>query len=167
MCGFSEAAGIYQLIIFGLLIPFYDGTVTVVSLIVKLISLVLFRVQYRLVEQERAQESSSGSSDDRILEVESSAANKVSEDVLKCLCSIFLRLSPSKGKTMESEFFSSGVTLAFDEYNWQTEFRDPYGICSESRTRDIGPYKDICAIEACSVDLKRKTNASFLIHRLK
>lgn len=114
------------------------------------------------MEQEIAQESSSGSSD-RNLETESSTANKISEDVVKCLSSIFLRLSKSKGKTMESELLSSVISLAFKGDN---EFRDPYGICSESR-RDIGPYKDLSVIEACSVDLKRKTNASFLINRLK
>lgn len=118
--------------------------------------------QCRLVEQEISQESSSGSSD-RNLETESSTANKISEDVIKCLSSIFLRLSKSKGKTMESELLSSVIALAFEGDN---EFRDPYGICSESR-RDIGPYKDLSVIEACSVDLKRKTNASFLINRLK
>lgn len=114
------------------------------------------------MEQEIAQESSSGSSE-RNLETESSTANKISEDVVKCLSSIFLRLSKSKGKTMESELLSSVIDLAFEGDN---KFRDPYGIFSDSR-RDIGPYKDVSVIEACSIDLKRKTNAAFLINRLK
>ncbi|CAK9167141.1 unnamed protein product [Ilex paraguariensis] len=125
------------------------------------------RQQCRLIDQERAQDHSCSSSlDDRALETESTA-NKISEDILKCLSSIFLRLSSSEGKTLEAEAFSSLLVLAFNGNNQETEFWDPYGICSKSGIRDIGPYKHLCAIEAGSIDQNRKTNASFLIHRLK
>lgn len=120
----------------------------------------------KCIGSERVQESCSSSSDDRMVEVESKA-NKVSEDVLKCLIEIFLRLSKSKAKTMDSMAFSSLVALAFNGSNHETEFWDPYGICLGSKKRDIGPYKNLCAIEASSIDLKRKMNASFLINRLK
>lgn len=46
-------------------------------------------------------------------------------------------------------------------------FRDPYGVCLKSKRRDIGPYKDLFAIEASSIDFKKKTNASLLLRRLK
>ncbi|KAM7274381.1 hypothetical protein ACFE04_029045 [Oxalis oulophora] len=49
----------------------------------------------------------------------------------------------------------------------RTEFWDPYGICSEFGTRDIGPYKSLCTVEANSVDLRRKTNSLYLVNRLK
>uniref|UniRef100_A0A5B7C1P4 DUF547 domain-containing protein n=1 Tax=Davidia involucrata TaxID=16924 RepID=A0A5B7C1P4_DAVIN len=125
-----------------------------------------FQLECRLVDQESAQESCSGSSDYSVLEAESTP-NKISEDVLKCLSSIFLRLSTSKDKTVQSEISPYLVALASNDKCRHTEFHDPYGICSEFRKRDIGPYKNLFAIEAGSIDLNRKTKASFLIQRLK
>ncbi|KAM3286248.1 hypothetical protein P3S67_025047 [Capsicum chacoense] len=121
-------------------------------------------VQCRVVEQ--AQESYLASSDDRALEAES-AANKISEDILKCLCSILLRLSTSKGKIANPESFRSLGAKVFNESNGERELQDPYCICSELRKQDIGEYKYMLNIDANSVNLNRKMNASFLIHRLK
>ncbi|CAN8328215.1 unnamed protein product [Cochlearia groenlandica] len=99
----------------------------------------------RLVDQEKAQESVSGSSsEDKTLEV-GNAANRVSEDLLKCLVSIILRISSSK----------DNVVL------------DPYSNSLEWRTREIGAYKHLCSVDASSIDLGRRINATFLIHRLK
>ena len=120
----------------------------------------------RLVDQERAQESSSGSSDDKILEADCTP-NKISEDTVRCLFSIFARLSTSKDKAVESGTLPSRSVVNSHERNKETECQDPYGICSDLKTRDIGPYKHLCAIEANTVDLTRRTNALFLIHRLK
>ncbi|KAG8384403.1 hypothetical protein BUALT_Bualt04G0114400 [Buddleja alternifolia] len=122
------------------------------------------KMQCRIVEQ--AQESSSGSSDDRIVDIDSEA-NRTSENILKCLINIFVRLSSSKGKTMDLESFSSLATKTFSENNAESDFRDPYCIFSEINKRDIGTYKHLYSIEARSVDVKRKSNASFLIRRLK
>ncbi|PHU27364.1 hypothetical protein BC332_05696 [Capsicum chinense] len=121
-------------------------------------------VQCRVVEQ--AQESYLASSDDGALEAES-AANKISEDILKCLCSILLRLSTSKGKIANPESFRSLGAKVFNESNGERELQDPYCICSELRKQDIGEYKYMLNIDANSVNLNRKMNASFLIHRLK
>ncbi|RID77244.1 hypothetical protein BRARA_A00172 [Brassica rapa] len=94
------------------------------------------QINDRLEEQDKAQESSiSGSS---------SEANRVSEDLLKCLVSIILRISSSKDTAL-----------------------DPYSNCLEWRAREIGAYKNLCSVDASSIDLGRRTNASFLIHRLK
>ncbi|CAG7886122.1 unnamed protein product [Brassica rapa] len=94
------------------------------------------QINDRLEEQDKAQESSvSGSS---------SEANRVSEDLLKCLVSIILRISSSKDTVL-----------------------DPYSNCLEWRAREIGAYKNLCSVDASSIDLGRRTNASFLIHRLK
>lgn len=49
----------------------------------------------------------------------------------------------------------------------ESEVRDPYGICSDLKTRDIGPYQHLCAIEVNTINLNRSTNALFLIHKLK
>ncbi|KAM3252789.1 hypothetical protein P3L10_006859 [Capsicum annuum] len=121
-------------------------------------------VQCRVVEQ--AQESYLASSDDGALEAES-AANKISEDILKCLCSILLRLSTSKGKIANPESFRSLGAKVFNESNGERELQDPYCICSELRKQDIGEYKYMLNIDANSLNINRKMNASFLIHRLK
>ena len=123
----------------------------------------VLQIESRLVDQERAQENSSCSSDERILEADSTP-NKVSEDILKCLSSIFVRMSALKDKVVESR---TSQTLASHASSRETEFGDPYDTCSEFRNRDIGPYKHLCSIEATSVDLNRTTNALFLIQRLK
>ncbi|KAK1433043.1 hypothetical protein QVD17_09949 [Tagetes erecta] len=123
--------------------------------------------QNRLVDQEKAQEScSSSSSGDRTLEAESEC-NKISENVLKCLIGIFLRLSKLKAKTMDAEAFSNLMSLDLTSGDRAPAFKDPYGVCLKSKRRDIGPYKDLFAIEAGSIDFKKKTNASLLIRRLK
>ncbi|KAL3526761.1 hypothetical protein ACH5RR_011417 [Cinchona calisaya] len=121
------------------------------------------KLQCRVVDQ--AQESSSGSSDDRVLEAETEA-NRTSQDILKCLCTIFLRLTTSKGKTLDAESFSNLVAGDLRENNVDRDFRDPYMISPESR-RDIGPYRMFPTVEASTIDLKRKANALFLIRRLK
>ncbi|XP_051127445.1 uncharacterized protein LOC127248920 [Andrographis paniculata] len=118
------------------------------------------KIQCRNVEQ--AQESSSSSSDSRLPDVDSEA-NRLSEDIIKCLIKIIVRLSSSKRKTLDSESFSSLAAKGFD----QNDFRDPYSQSSELRKRDIGTYKHLHSIEAHSLDISRKTNATFLIRRLK
>ncbi|KAL3626789.1 hypothetical protein CASFOL_022671 [Castilleja foliolosa] len=130
------------------------------------------RMQCTNVEQ--AHESSSGSTDDRVLDA-NNEANKLSEDILKCLINVFVRLSSSKGKTMNSETFSSFSAKEFNgnnnnnnnNNNVELDSQDPYCNFNEFKKRDIGTYKYIYVIEARSVDLKWKTNMSFLIQRLK
>lgn len=122
------------------------------------------RVQCRVAEQ--AQESYLASLDERESEAESTE-NKISEDILKCLSSILLRLSTSKGKIANPESFRSLGAKVLNESNGERELQDPYCICSELRKQDIGEYRYILNIDANSVNLNRKMNASFLIHRLK
>ncbi|GER30862.1 hypothetical protein STAS_06824 [Striga asiatica] len=119
------------------------------------------KMQCRIVEQ--AQETSSSSSDGRVVD-SNSEANILSEDILNCLINIFVRLSSSKGKKMESESFSSAFS---EKNNEESNFRDSNCNLSESKKRDIGTEKYLYVIEARSIDIKRKTNASFLIQRLK
>ncbi|KAL0686698.1 hypothetical protein Bca4012_086375 [Brassica carinata] len=95
------------------------------------------QVDDRLEEQDKAQESSSVSGS-------SSEANRVSEDLLKCLVGIILRISSSKDTVL-----------------------DPYSNCLEWRARELGAYKNLCSVDASSIDLGRRTKASFLINRLK
>ncbi|TYH95023.1 hypothetical protein ES332_A12G079000v1 [Gossypium tomentosum] len=109
----------------------------------------------RLVKQENAQASPSSSTDDKVSAVDSTP-NKISEDIVRCLFRIFARLSTLKDKAAESGTLPG-----------ESEVRDPYGICSDLKTRDIGPYQHLCAIEVNTINLNRSTNALFLIHKLK
>ncbi|KAK7251072.1 hypothetical protein RIF29_33951 [Crotalaria pallida] len=125
------------------------------------------QLDWRLAaDQERAQ-SSPSSSDDRVLEADSTP-NRVSEDIVKCLCSIFVRIvGTSKDKFGESKT-PPRFTSAFNQCSKEKfQLCDPYDIISESKTTDVGPYKNLCEVKASTVDLNRTTNAVFLIHRLK
>lgn len=96
-----------------------------------------------------------------------STPNRVSEDLVKCLSSIFVRIGTSKDKFVEPKT-PSRTTSTFKQCSKETDqLCDPYVICSESNTRDVGPYKNLCEVKASTVDVNRTTNALFLTHRLK
>lgn len=78
-----------------------------------------------------------------------SVPNKLSEDIVRCLSSIFQRASTSKRKIGKSDSLN------------------PYELSLDSGKNDIGPYKHLLAIESCSVDLSRRMNSLFLLHRLR
>ncbi|XP_027346937.1 uncharacterized protein LOC113858469 [Abrus precatorius] len=123
------------------------------------------QLDWRLVDHERAQ-SSSSSSDERVSEFDSTP-NRVSEDIVKCLCSIVVRIGSSKDKLGEPKTPSRSAS-AFNQCNKEKDqLCDPYGICSESKTREIGPYNNLLEVKASTIDLNRTTNAVILIHRLK
>lgn len=110
------------------------------------------QLDWRLTDQERAQENSSSSSEvDR-------TPNGVSEDIVKCLCSIFVRISTFKDNTAESRTMQGKK---------EKELSDPYVMYPETEKRDVGSYKNLCEIKSCNVDLNRTKNAVFLMHRLK
>lgn len=109
-----------------------------------------------MVDQDRAQESS-GSPDET-----DSSPNKVSQDIVKCLSSIFLRMSAFK----EAGTFQSA--LPSPAGNSETECTNPYNICLEvGEKNDIGAYGNLCSIDASSIDYNRTTSTLFLINRLK
>ncbi|XP_019437981.1 PREDICTED: uncharacterized protein LOC109343915 isoform X2 [Lupinus angustifolius] len=94
--------------------------------------------------------------------------NIISENILKCLSSILLRMSGAKNP-------GSAVDISVSP-SWDLkprnciegrEFWDPYGICLESGKRDIGRYKQLHAVEAKSFNPKRTANSLFLLHLLK
>lgn len=92
--------------------------------------------------------------------------NKLSEDILKCLSSIFLRMSSMKNRrTADNLSFLS--TLVSQENEEEAECQDPYGICSEFGKRDIGPYKRLFSIESGTINPNRTSNSLFLLHRLE
>ncbi|CAL0331810.1 unnamed protein product [Lupinus luteus] len=107
------------------------------------------QLERRLVDREGLQ-TSLILSDDKASDNDCTP-NKVSEDIVKCLCSIFMRLGTFKDKCSKEK----------------DQMCDPYGICSESKTRDVGAYNNLCEIKTSTIDLNRTTNAVFLISRLK
>ncbi|MBA0623587.1 hypothetical protein Godav_009040 [Gossypium davidsonii] len=92
--------------------------------------------------------------------------NKVSEELVKCLSTIFLRMS-SKKRNSAADSFPSLSMLGSQESSDATKFQDPYGICSNFGRRDIGPYKHLFPIDAGSINLNRTSNSLFLLRRLK
>ncbi|XP_022149545.1 uncharacterized protein LOC111017954 isoform X2 [Momordica charantia] len=116
----------------------------------------------RLLDNERAEESSFGASDD--LESKTSP-NEISEGIVKCLCSIFVEVSTSSDKCVESQT----PQASSDAYtsNVEAELLDPYNICSESKGNDIGSYRHLFAVEANSIHLNEMANTLPRIHRLK
>uniref|UniRef100_A0A6P6GA49 uncharacterized protein LOC107420885 isoform X2 n=1 Tax=Ziziphus jujuba TaxID=326968 RepID=A0A6P6GA49_ZIZJJ len=97
---------------------------------------------------------------------EDDGPNRISENILKCLSSIFLRMGSVKNR-VSADSLPSISTLGAQETNHKTEFQDPYGICSEFGTRDIGPYKQLFSIEIDSNKPNRTANSLFLLRRLK
>ncbi|XP_039056056.1 uncharacterized protein LOC120198880 [Hibiscus syriacus] len=92
--------------------------------------------------------------------------NKVSEELVKCLSTIFLRMSSMKRKS-SAESFPWLSMLGSQESKDETKFRDPYGICLNFGRRDIGRYKHLISIDADSINPNRTSNSLFLLRRLK
>ncbi|WJX34813.1 hypothetical protein P8452_22888 [Trifolium repens] len=87
---------------------------------------------------------------------EDESPNTISENIVKCLTSILLRMSTPPLRPLKSKKCIEG-----------TEFLDPYGIL-EFGKRDIGPYKQLSAsIEAESFNPTQTAKSLFLLHRLK
>ncbi|XP_057541698.1 uncharacterized protein LOC130820368 isoform X2 [Amaranthus tricolor] len=96
-----------------------------------------------------------------------SEQNIISEDILKCLCSIFMRMGTANDKGTSLDTSPYSLSFISRQKKKDLEFQDPYGTSAEFKERDIGAYKDFCTVDAISFDLKRKRNALFLLHKLK
>ncbi|XP_042438116.1 uncharacterized protein LOC122023818 isoform X1 [Zingiber officinale] len=104
------------------------------------------------------QEMALSDASDEVSFDKSSGPNELSEDILKCLMNIFLRIVSSKSPDdMETSSSSSGSYENFVEM----DSRDPYGICARFGKRDIGPYKHFRSVEVSS------NMPSTFRHRLK
>ncbi|KAJ4831612.1 hypothetical protein Tsubulata_014827 [Turnera subulata] len=118
----------------------------------------------RAMANENAEARSLSTQELKVAERET--PNKISEDLVRCLSSIFLRMSSAKNRRTADNlsFISTLVSQGNDE---EVQCRDPYGICSEFGKRDIGPYKHLFAIEVGTINTNRTSNSLFLLHRLK
>ncbi|KAK3025242.1 hypothetical protein RJ639_044590 [Escallonia herrerae] len=117
-----------------------------------------------VTDNESAVKGNPISQDERLLGDDT--PNKISECVLKCLSNVFIRLSSTRSRSTV-DTLPSIFALAWCESFEQTEFKDPYGICSGFGRKDIGPYKHLFAIEATSIISQRTKNSVFLVRRLK
>lgn len=119
------------------------------------------------IDQVRVEGSTPSIISRTLLDDGTSGPNKLSEDVLKCLSSIFLRMSELKVTGTDLDMLPSISWSSSCECPEEMEFQDPYSICSEFGRRDIGPYKHLHAIEGSLIDTGRVTSSSFLMRRLK
>ncbi|KAA8528567.1 hypothetical protein F0562_035922 [Nyssa sinensis] len=122
------------------------------------------QLECSVMDHESTEVRSSAIQDEKLYGDDS--PNKISENILNCLSSIFLRMSSLKNRKT-TETLPSLSALASCESIEASEFKDPYGICLEFGKRDIGPYKHFFAIEPRSINPNRTTNAVFLVRRLK
>ncbi|XP_020231845.1 uncharacterized protein LOC109812317 isoform X2 [Cajanus cajan] len=97
---------------------------------------------------------------------EAESPNIISENIVKCLSNILLRMSAVKNPGSASDIRPLW-DLKPQNCDEGADFGDPYGIWLEFGKRDIGPYKQLCAIDAKSFNPKRTANTLFLLHRLK
>ncbi|MCL7047812.1 hypothetical protein MKW94_024601 [Papaver nudicaule] len=118
------------------------------------------QLECRAIERDSAKESCSVLPDQNNVGDKNSCPNKISEDIVKCLSTILLRMKTQKAKG--SDFLFESFTC---KNSVEAEFRDPYGICTEFEKWDVGPYKHLQAIEASSVD-PNPTHSSILTQRL-
>lgn len=89
--------------------------------------------------------------------------NIISENILKCLATILMRMSSVKNPGPAGDMPSS---LALKTHNY-IEGWDPNGSCLGFGKQDIGPYNQLGAIEVRSFNPKRTSNSLILLCRLK
>ncbi|KAI0499086.1 hypothetical protein KFK09_019987 [Dendrobium nobile] len=104
---------------------------------------------------------------DRVACEEANGANKLSEEILRCLLQIFTSISlPKDTVAVESEMCPS-VSGSCDSSYQDVYFLDPYDICKLLGQRDIGPYKLLREVDSSSSDVNLKSKFSFLTRKLK
>ncbi|XP_011620320.2 uncharacterized protein LOC18421740 isoform X2 [Amborella trichopoda] len=117
------------------------------------------------VGTEEVVESIAGFNGVLVIDQEIMDPNRISEEILRCLLSIFLKLTRS-GSGAQYDDMRFPISKPPMECS-QVEARDPYGICSEAANRDIGPYKHLNEVITSSIDMSRLPNSSFMMRRLK
>ncbi|CAM0951743.1 unnamed protein product [Alopecurus aequalis] len=93
----------------------------------------------------------------------SSAANRLSEELLSCLLTIFSQMGSGQDEEQQQPLSPSvsGSSSSEDAYP-----QDPYGIL-ELGSRDVGPYKRLHVIDAASFDRHALASNTLLARRLK
>ncbi|XP_051188156.1 uncharacterized protein [Lolium perenne] len=95
----------------------------------------------------------------------SSAPNRLSEELLSCLLTIFSQMgSPAAPADEEQQPLSPSVSGSSSEDAYP---QDPYGILELGGARDVGPYKHLHVIDAASFDRNALASNTLLARRLK
>ncbi|KAJ7550011.1 hypothetical protein O6H91_07G078200 [Diphasiastrum complanatum] len=110
--------------------------------------------------------------------------NKLSEEMIKCLSSIYCMmtrpylmseydtsssLSRSTFSSFNSQSYGSKSSISMktgSEISFECDRADPYGVCGAC-PRDIGPYKQFQNITAKSFDYSRIQDSAILLRRLR
>lgn len=115
--------------------------------------------------RERLADAVSNNSE-KVSRDDSRVPNKLSEELLRCLLTIFSQIgSAATGGQDEEQPLSPSVSGSC-ESSEDAYPQDPYGIL-ELGTRDIGPYKRFHVIDAASFDQNALVNNTLLVRRLK
>lgn len=146
--------------------PFFFCQQIVIYLIydINLVSFWIFQLKSHVEKGHEGSEQRNAMSRKDILCV-NGTPNKISENILRCLMNICLKMSAKKSRSTAENLPSRSALNSSDIFEY-TEFKDPYSIGSKFGKRDIGPYKHLFAIEATSLN-PNKTTISVLVQRLK
>ncbi|XP_047049081.1 uncharacterized protein LOC124654097 [Lolium rigidum] len=95
----------------------------------------------------------------------SSAPNRLSEELLSCLLTIFSQMgSPAAPAEEEQQPLSPSVSGSSSEDAYP---QDPYGILELGGARDVGPYRRLHVVDAASFDRNALASNTLLARRLK
>eukprot|EP00252_Welwitschia_mirabilis_P019655 TRINITY_DN460_c0_g1_i1.p1 TRINITY_DN460_c0_g1~~TRINITY_DN460_c0_g1_i1.p1 ORF type:complete len:657 (-),score=114.41 TRINITY_DN460_c0_g1_i1:373-2343(-) len=106
-------------------------------------------------------------------------ANRLSEETVKCLLHIFLKLKKQNFISERKAALTSSLSLLTGDLDTKgassrggdvqniDDSRDPYGVSLNSDPRDVGPYKYLHNIRASSIDMTQIQNSSCLLKRLR
>ena len=102
--------------------------------------------------------------------------NLLSEEMVWCLSSIFLRLTKQglfsdceTSSTVSHSTLSSITSMSYNmsrDVTEEIEFIDPYKISAESMPRDIGPYQYYQEITTNSLDYSRIPKSAGFLKKL-
>jgi hypothetical protein len=114
-------------------------------------------------------DAASNNNSGKVSEDGSSAPNRLSEELLSCLLTIFSQMgspaAPAAGGQQDEEQqpLSPSVSGSSSEDAYP---QDPYGIL-ELGSRDVGPYRRLHVIDAASFDRNALAGSTLLARRLK
>ncbi|KQJ90552.1 uncharacterized protein LOC100826809 isoform X1 [Brachypodium distachyon] len=116
-------------------------------------------------DRKRLADAASNNSE-KVSQDGSSGPNRLSEELLSCLLTIFSQMSSSSSGQEEEQALSPSVSGSCASSSEDAYPQDPYGIL-ELGSRDIGPYKRLHVIDAASFDRNALANNTLLGRRLK
>lgn len=121
-------------------------------------------------DRKRVADAAGNNSEKAATQDGSSAPNRLSEELLSCLLTIFSQMGssaaaapPTSGQDEEQQPLSPSVSGSSSEDAYP---QDPYGIL-ELGGRDVGPYRRLHVIDASSFDRNALAGNTLLARRLK